>query len=98
MDSFWFVKRGKSICACITRYTFVFIKKGEYDRIDNTCFDDRQEAQRTVENVRSKWSQARVQDQVENRVICQSQNNILKVQVNINKENLKYIIKEGSCV
>ena len=33
-----------------------------------------------------------------NRVICQSQNNILKVQVNTNKENLKYIIKEGSCV
>ena len=39
-----------------------------------------------------------VQGQVENRVICQSQNNILKLQVNINKENLKYIIKEGSCV
>ena len=33
-----------------------------------------------------------------NRVICQSQNNILKVQINTNKENLKYIIKEGSCV
>ena len=39
-----------------------------------------------------------VQGQVENRVICKSQNNILKVQVNTNKENLKYIIKEGSCV
>ena len=36
----------------------------EYDRIDNSCFDDRQKAQRTVENVRSERSQARVQDQV----------------------------------
>ena len=36
----------------------------EYDRIDNSCFYDRQEAQRTVANVRSKRSQARVQDQV----------------------------------
>ena len=36
----------------------------EYDRIDNSCFDDRQEAQRTVANVRSKRSQARVQDRV----------------------------------
>ena len=32
----------------------------EYDRIDNSCFDDRQEAQRTVANVRNKRSQARV--------------------------------------
>ena len=36
----------------------------EYDRIDNSCFDDRQEAQRTVANVRIKRSQSRVQDQV----------------------------------
>ena len=36
----------------------------EYDRINNSYFDDRQKAQRTVENVRSERSQARVQDQV----------------------------------
>ena len=36
----------------------------EFDRIVNSCFDDRQEAQRTVANVRSKRSQARVQDRV----------------------------------
>ena len=61
------------------------------------CFDDRQKVQRTVENVRSK--EVKLESKIKyNRVICQSQNNILKVQVNTNKENLKYIIKEGSCV
>ena len=59
-------------------------------------FDDRQKAQRTVANVRSKRSQARVQDQVKQSYLSKP-NNILKVQVNTNKENLKYIIKEGSC-
>ena len=60
-------------------------------------FDDRQKAQRTVANVRSK--EVKVESKIKyNRFICQSQNNILKVQVNTNKENLKYIIKEGSCV
>ena len=60
-------------------------------------FDDRQKAQRTVANVRSK--EVKLESKIKyNRVICQSQNNILKVQVNTNKENLKYIIKEGSCV
>ena len=60
-------------------------------------FDDRQKAQRTVANVRSK--EVKLEFKIKyNRVICQSQNNILKVQVNTNKENLKYIIKEGSCV
>ena len=60
-------------------------------------FDDRQKAQRTVANVRSK--KVKLESKIKyNRVICQSQNNILKVQVNTNKENLKYIIKKGSCV
>ena len=60
-------------------------------------FDDRQKAQRTVANIRSK--EIKLESKIKyNRVICQSQNNILKVQVNTNKENLKYIIKEGSCV
>ena len=68
----------------------------ECDRII-TSFDDRQKAQRTVANVRSK--EVKLESKIKyNRVICQSQNNILKVQVNTNKENLKYIIKEGSCV
>ena len=59
----------------------------EYDRIDNSCFDDRQEAQRTVANVCSKRSQARVQDRVKwvSQVIkkielfVKAKNNILKV-------------------
>ena len=66
----------------------------EYDRIDNSCFDDRQEAQRTVANVRSKRSQ----DRVKWSYLSKAKNNILKVHVDTNKENLKYIIKEGSCI
>ena len=62
---------------------FVFIKKGEYDRIDNSCFDDRQEAQRTVANVRSKRSQDRVKwaSQVIKKIelFVKAKNNILKV-------------------
>ena len=76
----------------------------EYDRIDNSCFDDRQEAQ----IINSKCTQQKKPrssprsskmgqpSNQENRV--KAKNNILKVQVNTNKENLKYIIKEGSCV
>ena len=60
-------------------------------------FDDRQKAQRTVANAHNK--EVKLESKIKyNRVICQSQNSILKVQVNTNKENLKYIIKEGSCV
>ena len=70
----------------------------EYDRIDNSCFDDRQDAQRTVANIRSKRSQARVQDRVKRSYLYKAKNNILKVQVDTNKENLKDIIKEGSCI
>ena len=60
-------------------------------------FDDRQKAQRTVANVRIK--EVKLESKIKyNRVIRQSQNNILKVQVNTNKKNLEYIIKEGSYV
>ena len=50
----------------------------EYDRIDNSCFDDRQDTQRTVANIRSKRSQARVQDRVKRSYLYKVKNNILK--------------------